>query len=62
MPRTTTTTSNNVQPVIHDSDGKNSPLPASAGAAVVSTGTPLSKNAVVHGQVAKTTVVINNPA
>jgi hypothetical protein len=61
MPKTITPVTNNTQAVIHDSDGKNAPLPGSAGKAVA-TVTVSGKTTSVHGQVAKTSVILDNPA
>ena len=49
--------------VIHSDDGKDSYQPASAGVPIVLVpAAPVGVTAQVHGQVANTTVVFDNPA
>jgi hypothetical protein len=51
---------NEVSIVFHN-PGRTADQPG-AGVPVVSTGTPLNKNAVVHGQIPGTSIIFNSPA
>lgn len=48
--------------VVHDSDGKSSPLSTSAGQPVVIAVNTSGKTIAIHGQITNTSVVANNPA
>lgn len=50
------------QVIIASSDGKDAPLPVSAGQPIVAVAAVGSSKPTVHGQVTGTTVVTDNPA
>ena len=50
------------QIIVASSDGKDTPLPSSAGQPVVATASVGAAKPTVHGQVTGTTVVTDNPA
>ena len=66
MAKIIVTTQSNGQQIIHDSDGKNSALPTSAGKTIVVSSNSSGKTTAVHGQIAPTnvltTAVFDNPA
>lgn len=51
-----------VSGVTFSSSGQSSPLPVGTAQPIVVTGSNLNKNAAVHGQIADTSIVFQNPA